>query len=107
MKKFLSYFLVFVGLIVGSAGSSHAQSFNCNYAKTPDEVLICQNADLSALDEQMSAMFFRLRNSLYGGQLRLLEAEQSSWLRNRMACGRDADCIDTAYEWRIRQLRTY
>jgi hypothetical protein len=36
------------------------------YAKTPDEVLICQNSRLSTLDEQMSSVFFRLRNALSG-----------------------------------------
>ena len=86
---------------------AHAQSFNCHYAKTADEVLICQDSQLSVLDEQMSSIFFRLRNNLPAGQLRLLDAEQQYWLRNRMSCGRDADCIENAYERRIRQLKVY
>jgi uncharacterized protein len=84
-----------------------AQSFNCRYAKTADEVLICQDSALSALDEQMSSIFFRLRNTLPAGQLRFLDAEQQYWLRNRLSCGRDADCVENAYERRIRQLKAY
>jgi hypothetical protein len=37
-------------------------------------------------------------------QERLLSAEQQDSLRDRMSCGRDADCIENAYERRIRQL---
>jgi hypothetical protein len=43
-----------------------AQSFNCRDAQKPDEVLICQNPQLAALDERMASMYFRLRNSLAG-----------------------------------------
>ena len=44
--------------------SAHAQSFNCRYAKTPDEVAICGDPRLSQLDERMSRRFFTLRNEL-------------------------------------------
>jgi len=79
----------------------------CRYAKTADEVLICQDSHLSALDEQMSAIFFKLRNSLPPRETRLLDADQQNWLRGRMSCGRDADCIENAYERRIRQLKAF
>jgi uncharacterized protein len=89
------------------AWQAQAQSFNCRYAKTADEVLICQDSQLSALDEQMSSLFFTLRNSLTPRQQRILDSEQQYWLRARMSCGRDADCIENAYERRIRQLKAY
>jgi uncharacterized protein len=69
--------------------------------------MICQDAQLAALDERMSSMFFRLRNILSPGQSRFLEADQGQWLRNRMTCGRDADCIEAAYDRRILQLKAY
>src|SRR3954467_9683111 len=56
-----------LGLVsLGLVSSAHAQSFNCRYARTPDEVAICESARLSALDERLSSRFFRLRDSLYG-----------------------------------------
>ena len=96
-----------VSLAVTSAlpnASARAQSFNCHYAKAPDEVLICQLPRLSALDERMASLYFRLRNRLQGPRLRLLEAEQAVWLRQRSACGRDAECIADAYVARIQEL---
>src|SRR5687767_9296270 len=87
--------------------TAEAQSFNCRAATRPDEVLICQNDRLSALDERMSSLYFRLRNQLVGGERRALEAEQSAWLRSRISCGRDFRCIERHYERRIAQLVNY
>ncbi len=87
--------------------AAQAQSFNCNRAQTADEVLICQDDRLSGLDERMSTIYFRLRNGLYGGERRSLEAEQLGWLRSRRDCGRDADCIADSYRRRIRELQAY
>jgi uncharacterized protein len=96
-----------LGLLLLCSSAASAQSFNCRYAKTPDEVLICQDPRLSALDERLSSMFFRLRNTLPPRQRELLDAEQQSWLRERMSCGRDAACIAAVYQRRIRQLSVY
>lgn len=82
----------------------HAQSFNCRYAKTADEVLICQDDQLSALDERMASIYSQVHQSLYGSQRLMLEAEQGTWLCSRMGCGRDRDCIAQAYQRRIQEL---
>jgi uncharacterized protein len=84
-----------------------AQSFNCRDAEKPDEVLICQNPQLAALDERMASMYFRLRNNLAGEARAKLEADQTTWLRERYGCGRDAGCIRGLYERRIAQLANY
>jgi uncharacterized protein len=87
--------------------AAQAQSFNCRTAELPDEILICQSPYLSRLDERMASLYFRLRNSLYGGERRALEADQRRWLNSRIACGRDFGCIRFAYETRIRQLSNW
>lgn len=86
---------------------AQAQSFNCRYARSADEVLICQNERLSRLDVVLSRTYFRLRNSLYGTARRRLEASQSRWLASRMDCGRDYACVERHYRSRIRELRDY
>jgi uncharacterized protein len=86
---------------------SAAQSFNCRTADRPDEVLICQDSRPSALDERMSSLYCNLRNSLRGAERQALETAQASWLRSRIACGRDFQCIEVRYEWRIDQLLNY
>jgi uncharacterized protein len=84
-----------------------AQSFNCNLASKPDEILICQNPQLGALDEKMSSLYFQIRNRLTGAARSRLEADQTAWLERRFGCGRDAGCIRSLYESRIAQLENY
>ncbi len=99
--------LMLAGVACLLATAVHAQSFNCRYAKAADEILICQDAQLAALDERMSSLYFNLRNSLYGYRRAALEDSQSRWLRGRMSCGRDHGCIYDAYVRRIRFLQNY
>lgn len=99
-----------IGLAAGLAcvvfaSAAHAQSFNCNYAKKPDEVLICQSPELSSLDERMSSLYFNVRNQLHGAARSAVERDQSAWLRSRTRCGRSFDCVEQAYLTRIDQLR--
>ena len=84
--------------------SAHAQSFNCRNARTPDEVTICQDARLSALDERLSSRFYRLRDSLYGPDRVRLDQRQSAWLDSRHRCGSNRACIAAAYTGRISEL---
>ncbi|MCC2113016.1 MAG: DUF1311 domain-containing protein [Hyphomicrobiales bacterium] len=84
-----------------------AQSFNCRYAKKPDEVLICQDRYLSGLDEEMSGLYFNVRKYLSRGHRKALEAEQAAWLRSRMRCGYDYGCVEGHYLDRISELRRY
>ena len=100
----LGLFLSFALVIVLGRTQAQAQSFNSKYAKTADEVLICQDPRLSDLDERMSGIFFRLRNSLPARQRSALEADQAAWLHGRQACGRDGSCIEDAYRRRIQEL---
>jgi uncharacterized protein len=94
----------FAALGLPISSQAKAQSFNCRYAKSPDEILICHNSRLAQLDEQMSSIFFSVRNSVSAAQHASLDAGQHSWLRARMSCGRDAECIAAAYIERIAQL---
>ena len=84
--------------------SAHAQSFNCRYARTPDEVAICQDARLSTLDERLSNRFFRLRDSLPGPDRARLDREQTAWLSARHRCGSDRACVADAYLSRLSDL---
>ena len=100
---------VFIWLLMACLVPSlaQAQSFNCRYARSPDEVLICQDRHLSRLDEVLSRTYFRLRNGLYGRERRRLRASQRRWLASRRDCGRDYECVEAHYRSRIRYLRNY
>src|ERR1700756_1704714 len=83
-----------------------AQGFNCRLAKTPDEVLICQDQALSRLDERMTSLYSQVQRNSSGSQRAMLERDQRSWLRLRMGCERDRNCIEQSYQRRIQQLTT-
>jgi uncharacterized protein len=83
---------------------TQAQSFNCTKADAPDEVLICQSTDLKELDQEMSSLYFQIRNKLPEPQRSSLEEGQVRWLQSRMACGRDYSCIEDHYLRRISRL---
>lgn len=100
---------VFISLLAACAVPSlvQAQSFNCRYARSPDEVLICQDDRLSSLDVELSQTYYQLRNSLRGGARRRLQASQARWLASRKRCGRDYGCVERRYQSRIRALLNY
>ena len=82
-------------------------SFNCNAAQRPDEVLICHSDELSALDREMSSIYFQLRNGLSGSAREQLQTSQAQWLSSRMQCGGDFGCINSAYRDRIETLNRF
>ena len=81
---------------------AHAQSFNCQFAKTADEILICHDEQLAELDKRAAAIYSTERSKFSISQRSVLEGEQRSWLRSRKDCGSDKDCIVQAYDKRIR-----
>jgi uncharacterized protein len=96
---------ILVAFVVLVPFAASAQSFNCRTADRPDEVLICQDSQLSALDEKMSTLYYNLRNRLQGVQRRRLEVAQSAWLKSRIACGRGFQCIEEHYRRRIAEFQ--
>jgi uncharacterized protein len=89
------------------AQPAQAQSFNCRFARTADEVAICRDERLSRLDERMSSLFFRVRDDLGRRGVRDLEEDQNRFLRRRARCGLNPGCIEDIYRRRINELRDY
>ncbi len=87
-----------------ASSSANGQSFNCRNARLPDEILICQDSDLSHLDEPMASTYFEVRNQLDGLDRPKFERSQVTWLKERQVCGRDRDCLERIYLARIAQL---
>ena len=101
---------------------SKQPSFDCRYAKAPDEVLICESPELAELDRTMAAAYSAQYNitkadirrmEIEGGyrrgdinvaSRRQMRAIQAAWLKRRHACGYDFDCIKAAYDQRIAEL---
>lgn len=80
-------------------------SFDCSKATAEDLKLICQNADLSALDRQMSQTFYGMVSRIHPEQAKSLRSQQRDWLNNiRKACT-DPDCLRNVYRTRLDELK--
>jgi uncharacterized protein len=96
---------VLVG-VVAMSGQVWAQAFNCDFAKQPDEITICRDASLGALDEQMSDHFYKIRQQLPPAGLKALKSGQKDFMSRRNFCGTDSECIVGIYAERIETLCT-
>jgi uncharacterized protein len=86
------------------SGPAWSQAFNCNFAKLPDELTICRDDSLKALDEQMADRFFKIRQQLPESGLKQLKSGQADFMKRRTFCGTDGDCIEGMYEERLETL---
>ena len=83
------------------ANTACAASFDCAKATTKVEKMICANAELSKLDEELS--------KTYGEAIKnkpdkvLLQVQQRLWLKERNLC-KDIACLRNDYQKRIARL---
>jgi uncharacterized protein len=88
------------------SGTAWSQAFNCDFAKQPDELTICRDDSLKALDESMANRFFKIRQQLPEEAQAELKSGQKAFLGQRNFCGTDGDCIENAYRERMQSLCT-
>ena len=100
-------FLFSVVVVSFKPAPAEAQSFNCRYARTADERVICDRPNLSHLDERLSRRYQRAYNGAEPGMKRRLERQQAAWLQSRHNCGDNARCIRRHYEVRIGELESF
>ena len=74
-----------------------AAAFNCNYAKLPTEVLICQDETLSSIDEANARVYYAVANALPAYLKPAYRKNGRQWLKDRNACGFDAECVAHQY----------
>lgn len=88
-------------LLTVVSSSAVAQSFDCRKATTAVEKMVCADADLSTLDEQMARAFTDARRNVDVNVI-----GQGAWLKNvRNRCA-NVDCLKDAYQERIAHLDT-
>ncbi len=79
----------------------HAASFDCAKASTTVEKAICSNAELSALDDRLSAAYkAALTDTLDPASVK---TSQREWVKARNAC-KTVSCLQEAYRGRIAAL---
>lgn len=88
------------------ASPAGAASFDCSQAKAPDEIAVCTNPDLSALDSEMGGLWFAYSQLPFlMGASGDRQDEARAFLQTRAACGANVSCLRGAYTQRIATLK--
>ena len=99
-------YLIATAAVFASTAAGHAASFNCALAKTPTEHAICDNPQVSTLDEQTSGLYYQIISSGAGGNtVSQVKASQVNFLAQRNSCGAGYNCLISAYTSQIMYLK--
>ena len=96
MKKLQFFTLVLSAL--ACTKSIQAASFDCSKAGNKIERAICQDSEISKLDEDLSKVYRAVRAKDKG-----VVKEQRAWLKKRNKCS-DSSCLKSVYTARISNL---
>lgn len=104
MNKLLFATLSLVPLLASAA----TPSFDCAKAHGAAEQLICEDAGLAALDNELAALYPKAITNFSPEQAKEEKALQRGWIKGRNECWKDADpgkCIESSYQTRITELQ--
>lgn len=96
--------LTALALTLAVPAVSHAASFDCARARTPDEKAICANLALNDKDVRMSVLYDVNKRTMGMGSRGALMDSQQRWLRDRKTCGSNRACLNRAYDRRLDDL---
>jgi uncharacterized protein len=97
MKRIVWIILGWIVLML----SAHAASFDCAKAASKVEKLICSDAGLSKLDEELNVAY---KTALQDAkQTDTIKQAQKQWMKERNSCA-DVGCVKQAYEERLSTL---
>jgi uncharacterized protein YecT (DUF1311 family) len=80
-------------------------SFNCRYAKTGTEKMICTSPPLAAQDRQMASLYYDLMAGADPATRGHLRRSRDAFLGRREQC-RSEGCVASAYASRMAELRS-
>ena len=87
-------------LLCFAVATAHAAGFDCKKASTEVEKMICANAHLSNLDEELAVIYRDAIGKATQAGKATLRKEQTAWFQSRNAC-QDNLCIEGVYRTRI------
>lgn len=79
-------------------------SFNCRYARTRGEIMVCDSDRLAAKDRAMSSEFYQALANSDPRTRRELRRSRDRFLAYRDRC-RDEACVAEAYDGRVQEIR--
>lgn len=81
-----------------------AASFDCNKATTETEIAICNNPELSALDEALHVAYRDILVTNFDEAAEIAKTEQRNWIIERNICGFEVSCLVDEYKKRHIEL---
>lgn len=102
---------LWLSALVLVSGSTWAQgpAFKCDKVEAESvEALICQDAGLSALDQQLAQVYAEASKKAVNEHPATLKAEQRGWIKGRDDCWKSQDqklCVSDSYHQRIVELQ--
>ncbi len=91
-------------LLVMCVSAAQAVSFDCQKAKTFIEKAICQNPDLSQLDDELGSLYQLALTD--NKNPTVFKKQQLGWLKQRDTC-QTVECVKKSYKQRIATLNKY
>ncbi len=100
--------VVATSVLLSAPAYAAQPSFDCRKASHEAEQLICQDAELAALDRSLAELYSTVLKHTPAREQQRLKTEQSGWVKGRNDCWKASDprgCIKGEYEARIRELK--
>ncbi|MFN3388012.1 MAG: lysozyme inhibitor LprI family protein [Allosphingosinicella sp.] len=88
-----------------AARTAASPSFNCRYAKTATEKMVCASPSLAAKDREMASIYYAAMAGADGPTRAHLRRSRDSFLARRERCG-SPGCVTAAYNARIAEIRS-
>ena len=106
---FLSALVLALGcwIIVGTA-LAESPSFDCSKASGSIEEMVCEDAELSALDRKLAGVYAAASKIAVDERPPVLKSEQRGWIKGRNDCWKSQsprECTASAYRLRIAELQ--
>ena len=96
-------------LLVSGSTLAQGPAFKCDKVEADSiEALICQDAELSALDQQLALVYAEASKKAVNEHPATLKAEQRGWIKGRDDCWKSQDqklCVSDSYHQRIVELQ--
>ena len=96
-------------LLVSGSTLAQGPAFKCDKVEAESiEALICQDAGLSALDQQLAQVYAEASKKAVNEHPATLKAEQRGWIKGRDDCWKSQDqklCVSDSYHQRIVELQ--
>ena len=101
MENFIMKRLIILTVLLCLAGNVYGAGFDCTKASTTVEHLVCNDAELSKMDDALVSAYTRIISQ--ASDREAVKTAQKEWLKRRDAC-KDAACLKKVYTSRLTVL---